>query len=121
MSARRFSDDVTKAIVARIEHGVSFKDAAIAEQVKPETARSWLTKGRRESTGAYAEFAAAVEEARAKAEAAATKPMTDDEFNEHLASAVRNGSVQAMKLYDEIRQRDKGNQPTGGGGDEFEL
>lgn len=119
MSARRFSPDVTSAILARLEHGVSFKDAAIAEQVKPETARSWLTRGRRESTGEYADFAAAVEQARAKAEAAAAKEMTDDEFKEHLASAVRNGSVQAMKLYDEIRQREKGDRPPGDG-DEFD-
>jgi hypothetical protein len=108
VSVKRFGEAVTAGILARLEAGVSFKDAAIAEGVKPETARSWLTRGRGESDGPYADFALAVEESRAKAEAEAAKEMTPEEFEEHLSAAIRNGSVQAMKLWHEIRLAEKG-------------
>lgn len=121
MSTKRFGPEVTKAIVARIEHGVSFKDAAVAEQVKPETARSWLTRGRGEDEGPYADFALEVEEARDRAQAAAAEEMTEEEFHRHLAKAIRNGSVQAMKLWHEIIRAEGGAAGTHSPVDPFEL
>ncbi len=44
----KFGPEVRAKILARIEIGVSYTDAATAAGVKPATAKSWLGKGRRE-------------------------------------------------------------------------
>jgi hypothetical protein len=54
---------VMAAITARVELGISVRDAALAEGARPETVRGWLRRGRREDAGSYADFAVAVEQA----------------------------------------------------------
>ena len=97
----KFGPEVRAKILARIEIGVSYTDAATAAGVKPATAKSWLGKGRREKKGAYAEFAKAVESARKTAE---DRPaaMSTQEFRGEVEQAIRGGSVQAMKLWGDL-------------------
>ena len=70
-------------MLARLELGVPFADAALAVGVRPETARSWLTRGRRDGDGPYGEFARAADEAR---EVAGSRPVPMDEVE--LAGVV---------------------------------
>jgi len=94
-------------IAARIELGVSLQDAAVAEDVSPHTARSWLQRGRREQSGIYNDFAAAVERARERSQAAAA-PMDREELKIVVAEAARAGSVTAAKLCWEILRAEPG-------------
>jgi hypothetical protein len=89
------------AIAARVEAGVSLRDAALAEDARPETVRSWLRRGRTEQDGPYAEFAASLERARERA-LSGPEPMTVEEFRRRLEQAIERGSVQAMKLWAEL-------------------
>ena len=98
--ASKFTPETRERILARLELGVSYRDAAAAAGIRPETARSWLTRGRRQGSGDYADFAQAVEKARASRDS--QPPMSADEFREHLEAAVRGGSVQAMKLWADL-------------------
>ena len=102
--ATKFTAEIRERILARLELGVSYRDAAAAAAVKPENARARLTRGRGQGTGDYAEFAAAVEKARASRDS--QPPMSADEFREHLEAAVRGGSVQAMKLWSDLHATD---------------
>lgn len=94
----KLTPEVRERILARLELGAAFADAALAAGVRPETARSWLTRGRKQASGIYADFAAAVEQARRSAQSRPA-PMDAGEFRTHLEAAVRAGSVQAMKLW----------------------
>jgi hypothetical protein len=97
VSGSQFTDEARARLLARLELGVSFGDAALAAGVRPETARSWLTRGRREGDGSYGEFARAVGEAR---EVAGSRPVPMDEVElaEVVSNMARAGSVQAAKL-----------------------
>ena len=96
--------ETTARIAARVEVGVSFADAVQAAGLKLPTAKTWLARGRRESEGKYHEFAVAIEQARERA-AERPDPMTEEEFCTHVESAIRGGSVQAMKLWSAIYAR----------------
>ena len=98
--ASKFTPETRERILARLELGVSYRDAAAAAGIRPETARSWLTRGRRQGSGDYHDFAQAVEQARASRDS--QPAMSSEEFREHLEAAVRGGSVQAMKLWSDI-------------------
>jgi hypothetical protein len=97
VSGSQFTEEVRAGLLARLELGVPFADAALAAGVRPETARSWLTRGRREGDGPYGEFAQAVDEAR---EVAGSRPVPMDEVKlaEVVSGLARTGSVQAAKL-----------------------
>jgi hypothetical protein len=95
-SGQKWGPEACAAIIARVEQGVPFKDAARAAGVKYETARSWLGRGRREDSGPYAEFAQAIEQARHSAVTGAS--MDADELAQVVSEMARKGSVQAAKL-----------------------
>ncbi len=102
MSRSRFTEAVRVELLAAIRGGASLPDACSRVGISPHTVKSWLQRGRREEGTPHAAFAAAVDGAR---EASAVEPMDDDEFQAHLDRAVRAGSVQAMKLWGELRSR----------------
>jgi transposase-like protein len=111
MALSKFTEANRAILLDRFAAGVTVEEAARGLDLYPKTVKGWLTRGRRETEGPYAEFAEAVAAAREEAKAAAANVMTRDEFDEHLAKAVRAGSVQAMKLYWEIdreRRKDDG-------------
>ena len=68
--------------------------------------KAWLTRGRREDSGDYAEFAQAVEEARAVA-AVRPEAMDDEELARVVSQMPRACSVQAAKLRWEMLQAER--------------
>jgi hypothetical protein len=103
MSRSTFTAEARTAIVARVEVGVPFEDAAQAAGVPANTAKAWLARGRREDSGAHADFAVAVDQAREAAQSRRV-PMDEDELARVVSDAARAGSVQAMKLrWEQIR------------------
>lgn len=93
----KFTEEKREGVIDRVRIGVSQADAARAVGVSEKTVKHWLTRGRKEDAGQYAEFADAVAEARAEA-AERVEPMDRDELARVVAQAARGGSVQAMKL-----------------------
>jgi hypothetical protein len=104
MPATKFTPENRAVILSHLRTGGSLAGACRDIGVRLKTAEGWLTRGRREDDGDYAEFAASVEEARLAHERAG---MNADEFDGHLAKAVRAGSVQAMKLWWEIHGKEE--------------
>lgn len=96
-----FTAEARARVLARVELGVSFEEAATAAGVNAHTARAWLARGRREDSGPYADFVSAVADARAVARAAPA-PMGADELARVVSELARAGSVAAMKLRHEI-------------------
>jgi transposase len=92
-----FTPEACARLLARVELGVSFEEAATAAGVKVNTAKAWLARGRREDSGAYAAFAADVEAARAVARARPA-PMDAAELARVVSELARAGSVAAAKL-----------------------
>lgn len=99
MARTKFTPENTALIVSTLRAGGSFAEACRTVEVRQKTAEGWLTRGRRETEGPYAAFAKAVADAREEFDQAG---MDEDEFDKHLARAVRAGSVQAMKLWWQI-------------------
>jgi transposase len=97
VSASKFTPEVRGALIERTAAGVSLPDAARAIGIREATVKSWLTKGRRERSGEYAEFASAIEEARAAA-SSRPGPMEGGELAAVVSEMARKGSVQAAKL-----------------------
>lgn len=112
MPGSRFTAETRAEIVASVAAGASVADAARAAGTHPSTVKGWVTRGRREP-GPYAEFVADLDAAREGREP--DGPMTADEFRGHLDSAVRAGSVQAMKLWaDRFLRADERPEPAAG-------
>lgn len=105
MAATKFTPDTRASITASLRAGGSFAGACREVGLRQKTAEGWLTRGRREDEGPYAEFAAAVDEAREVVERAS---LSREDFEWHLAKAVRAGSVQAMKLWAELNVKKGG-------------
>lgn len=105
MAATKFTPETTSSLLSRIRAGCSTEDAARAEGVSRRTIAVWITKGNKGRSG-YAEFVAELEAARSEA-ANRPEPMSAEELRLVVSEAARNGSVQAMKLLDEIQQRDR--------------
>ena len=59
---------------------------------------SGIARGRREDIGPYSDFAAAVSDARERAQQSPGQ-MSAHEWREHVERAVRAGSTSAMKLW----------------------
>ena len=97
MSRSTFTEAARARLVARIELGASLADAALASGVRPDTARSWLKRGRAEDAGPYASFAAAVDKARAAARPGRGSVPDEREVLELLSRAARAGSVPALR------------------------
>jgi hypothetical protein len=97
MAASRFTPEVRGALVERAAAGVSLRDSCRAIGLREGTAKGWVTRGRREGTGDYAEFAAALEQARDAARSR-PEPMDEAELAREVSQMVRAGSVAAAKL-----------------------
>lgn len=102
----KFTPENRGALIERTAAGVSLPDACRALDLREGTVKGWLTRGRREGDGDYAEFVAAIEQARQEA-ADRPGPMTRDELRLEVSRAARNGSVQAMKLMYELIRADE--------------
>lgn len=97
MASTKFTPEARAALLERFAAGLTVADAAAAEGLNRFTVRDWIAKGRRESSGPYTEFAAAVDDARREARER-VEPMDHDELLRVVSEAARKGSVQAMKL-----------------------
>lgn len=104
MAASKFTPEITEGIIDLVSDGLTIKDAALAMEVREKTVRNWLAKGRNEDNGDYSRFAQLVEEAQGEAEAQ-EEPMDRDELMLVVSKAARKGSVQAMKLMEEMLRR----------------
>lgn len=105
-----FSPEVQGAVLRAVYGGLSLVEAAEQAGVGERTLRNWLSAGRKDPESEHGRFAAAVDEAR---DAAARADMSFDEFRGHVSRAVRAGSVQAMRVWLELhdRQQDEPDDP----------
>lgn len=106
MAASKFTAEMRADLLERFAAGVSVREAALSAGVNEKTLKSWLTKGRRQPNGPFAEFTAAVEKARESSRFDA-KPMDEAELIVVVSEAARRGNTQAMKLRWEMLGRDK--------------
>lgn len=106
MSASKFTAEARGGLVERAAAGVSLPDSCRAVGLRLDTAKAWITRGRRETGGPYAEFVADLDAARAVA-AERPEPLTEDELREAVSGMVRKGSVAAAKLYWQILSVDR--------------
>src|SRR6266516_2395528 len=97
MSATKFTPELRGALIERTSAGVSLPDACRALDLRLATVKGWLTRGRREQQGPFADFADAVEAAREEARSR-PEPMDEDELALVVSGMARAGSVQAAKL-----------------------
>jgi hypothetical protein len=104
MSRSLFRPEARAAIIARLELGMTFKESVEAAGIKIPTAQGWLARGKRESDGDYADFAAAVERAKASL---GVEAMTAEEHRQKVSEVARRGNVQALKLYWEMILADR--------------
>lgn len=104
MAASKFTPEITEGLIELIGDGLTIKDAALAMEVREKTVRNWLAKGRSEEDGPHAAFADSIEEAQQVAEER-VEPMDRDELLLVVSKAARLGSVQAMKLMEEMLRR----------------
>jgi hypothetical protein len=117
----RFTPEARTAILARVELGVSFNEAAQASGIAVKTAKGWLARGRKEKVGDYADFARAIDEAR---HAAIDPPRADDRRGARPGGSqmARKGSVQAGKLrWEMLRSEEVPDQAKGDIIDELEA
>jgi hypothetical protein len=105
MAATKFTAEVEAALIDLIGDGLSLADAARQVEVSQKTVRNYLSRGRNDPDGKYGAFAAAVDGAKADA-AEKEEPIDREELMLLLSRAARKGSVQAMKLLDEIHVRE---------------
>ena len=112
MSASKFTPQNRAALLERTTAGVSLTDAARTIGIREATVKGWVTRGRREGSGDYAEFVAALDTARQEAKDR-PGPLTREEFDLRLSYAVRGGSVAAMKLWAELHVSPPEAEPEG--------
>ncbi len=67
MSATKFTPENRGALLERTAAGVSLTDACCALDLRKATVKGWLTRGRREQSGEYADFARRMDAARESA------------------------------------------------------
>ena len=97
MAKSKFLPETRGAIVERFAAGLTLPDTALAVGINPTTLKGWLKKGRQQDKGPYADFAAAVDEAKREAKAR-PEPMDEDELLRVVSESARKGNTQAMKL-----------------------
>jgi IS30 family transposase len=95
--ASKFTPETRGVIIERTAAGVSLADISTALDIRLPTLKGWLTRGRREESGQYHDFAQAIESARDEAKAR-PEPMDEDELLHVVSETARKGSVAAMKL-----------------------
>lgn len=101
----KFTPERRATLVCLFNEGLTMREAASEAEVTERTLKGWLARGRRESSGTFHDFAAAVDGAREHA-AAREKPMDEAELRLVVSRAARRGSVQAQKLYWEMIRAD---------------
>lgn len=94
----KFTPEIRGALIERFAAGCSIPDAASAVGVNEKTVKQWLTRGRKEDAGEYAEFAAEADEVREKAKERIAQPMDEDELARVVSDCARRGNTTAMKL-----------------------
>ena len=97
MSASKWTPETRGAILERTAAGVSLADTCRALELRHTTVKKWITRGRSEDAGEYAEFVLALEQARESAHNR-PEPMDADELAREVSEMVRKGSVTAAKL-----------------------
>lgn len=105
MAAARFSPELCKQIVKLFADGLTLGDVATAADVGKPTLERWLTRGRKESGTPHAQFAHDVD--AAKKDALESYPMDREELIRVVSRSARRGSIPAMKLRDEMLQREE--------------
>lgn len=112
MAGHRF-EDASAQVLDCVRAGASIDESARQVGVPVPTVRRWLNLGRKAPDGRYGAWAVEVDAARhdrAKAEQAIEGPLTDDEADELLARAARQGSIPALKLFYARRDVQRGRQ-----------
>jgi hypothetical protein len=121
MARSRFTAANAAYIAEQVRKGRSLAEVCEELDLRLKTVEGWLTRGRKEIEALpYANFAAAVDQARI---AAAQDALGRDDFETELAKAVRKGSVQALKLWWQVHgtKAKEGDDPEGAGeGDDEE-
>ena len=98
MATSKFTPEIRETFTCLTEDGLTIADAARVTGIGEKTAKRWLARGRRETDGAYRDFADAVDRAR-EARDQAEPPLDPAELKAVVSRAAKKGSVQAMKLY----------------------
>lgn len=93
----KFTSEARGAILDLLADGLTLKDVCREVEIREKTVKGWLTKGRKEDDGDYAEFAAAVDASRQDA-ADFEQPMDEAELKLAVSKAAKKGSVAAQKL-----------------------
>jgi hypothetical protein len=112
MTGHRF-EDASAHVLSCVRAGASIDEAARQAGVPVPTVRRWLNDGRKAPDGRYGAWTAevdAVRRDRANAEDGLDGPLTDDEADELLARAARQGSIAALKLFYARRDVQRGRQ-----------
>lgn len=118
-SRSKFTPDNCQAIVELIFDGVSISDAARETGINVKTVKNWLSKGRAEDDGPYADFAASVDRARQEVEQR-EPPGTEEELRLVVWRAAKGGSVAAQKLYWEMLRASDDDEKEGDPFDELD-
>jgi hypothetical protein len=93
----KFTAETRGALLDLMADGLTLKDACREVEIREKTVKDWLTRGRKESEGDYAEFAVAVDATREDA-ADFEAPMDEAELKLAVSRAAKKGSVAAQKL-----------------------
>jgi transposase-like protein len=103
----KFTPARTAAVLASLRAGVSVADACLPLDVSPGTVRNWLSRGRREQVGPFADFAAEVDTAREEvALRVAEAGLGEEDLLRLMEATARRGSVQAAKFLLERMDRE---------------
>ncbi len=104
----KFTEGRRAAVLEGLRAGVSLEDSCRALDVAPGTVSNWLSRGRRERSGPFAEFVRDVDRARAEHERELVERGLDtDELLRLLEAAARRGSVAAAKYLLERHDREQ--------------
>lgn len=104
------TSDLRERLLVMIGGGATVDRLAEAAGVTPRTIKRWLAEGRRDPGGELGGLAKAFDSAPEPVQLGAGV-MTDEEFELHLAAAIRRRDVRAMKIYEDRRlKRDGGDE-----------
>ena len=92
MTVSKFTLQNRETFTCLTEDGLTIADAARVVGIGEKTAKRWLARGRRETSGDYRDFADAVERAR-EARDQAEPPLDPAELKAVVSRAAKKGSV----------------------------
>ncbi|MBA3358451.1 MAG: hypothetical protein H0U20_03225 [Thermoleophilaceae bacterium] len=106
--AKKFTGATREAVLGAVRAGVSLEDSCRGLGVSCRTVSNWLSRGRREGSGPFADFARDVERARADHEReVAERGLGSADLLRLLERAARRGSVQAARFLVERLDRER--------------